>query len=108
MASFRKLREGLLSLTRQCLPSLANSLYAQSLIPQDVYEEVTDRNVGKGERSAALLDCIEARTKTVPLDFIKIVGILEAEPYLESLATQLVQAYCELPTNAYGVIAKIC
>ena len=60
---------------------------------------MTDRNIGKGERSAALLDCIEARTKMVPLDFIKIVGVLEAEPYLESLATQLVQSYCKFVQN---------
>ncbi len=47
------------------------------------------------ERSVALLDCVEARSEAVPSDFIKIVQILESEPYLESVATQLVHSYCE-------------
>ena len=95
VAAFRSQREGLLSLIRHCLPSLTNALYAQSLIPQDLQEEVSDRSIGKGERSVALLDCLQARSKAVPSDFIKIVHVLELNSYLESLAKQLVHSYCE-------------
>ena len=43
----------------------------------------------------ALLDCVEARSRAVPLDFVKFVRVLESDPYLESLANQLVHSYCE-------------
>ncbi len=95
MASFRSQREGLLKLIRHCLISLANSLYAKFLIPEDACENATDRSVGMSERSVGLLDCVEARIEVVPSDFIKIVQILESDLYLQSAARQLVHSYCE-------------
>ncbi len=95
MASFRSQREGVLKRIRHCLPSLANSLYAQFLITQDVLEKAINESVGF-EKSVALLDCVEARIEAEPLDFIKVVQVLETERYLESLATQLVHSYREL------------
>ena len=95
VAAFKSQREGLLSHIRHCLPSLTNTLYAQSLIPQDLHEEVNDRSIGKGERSVTLLDCVQARLEAVPSDFVKIVRVLESDHYLEPLANQLVHSYCE-------------
>ena len=95
VAAFRSQREGLLKLIRHCLPSLAQALYAQELIPEDTRDETTNKSVKMSERSVALLDCLEARSEALPADFIKIVHILESEPFLESMASQLVHSYCE-------------
>ena len=95
MASFRSQREGLLKLIRNCLPTLTNSLYAQFLIPQDTRDRAINDSIGLGERSVALLDCVEARSEVVPSDFTKIVRILESEPYLEAIARQLIHSYSE-------------
>jgi hypothetical protein len=43
----------------------------------------------------ALLDCVESRIVAVPSDFTKVVNILKAEGYLESLADALIKSYCK-------------
>ena len=95
VAAFRSQREGLLKLIKHCLPSLANALYAHFLIPEDARERATNESVGMSERSVALLDCVEARSEALPNDFVKIVQILESEPFLEGVAIKLVQSYCK-------------
>ena len=92
---FRKQRGLLLNLVRHCLPSLANSLFAQSIIPQDVCEIACNKTLTSAERGVALLDCVESRIEAVPSDFTKVVHILEEEPFLESLAKNLVESCCK-------------
>ena len=72
-----------------------NSLYAEYMIPRRVYELVCNENKCLGERGVALLDCVESRIEAVPSDFTKVVHILEEEPFLESLAKDLVESYCK-------------
>ena len=85
----------MLNLMRHCLPSLSNSLWSKSLIPPDIHEKALNHIIGSGERCVALLDCIEARLAVEPSAYTTIVHILLSEPYLEVLAKELVQDYCE-------------
>ena len=91
--AFGSQREGLLNLARNCLPSLTNSLQGQSLISQEVFEKASNKYVEESRRCLDLLNSIEERIKAVPSDFIKFVRVLEADTYLEPLATQLVHSY---------------
>ena len=65
------------------------------MIPQDVYDKATNQSLVPNDRGAALLDCIQSRLAAKPSDFTHLVVILESDPYLRSLAEQLVQSYCE-------------
>ena len=94
--TFRSQRGLALSLFRHCLISLATSLYAQSIISQEVYDTACNENKDKNQRCVALLDCVEARVGIVPLDFNKVLHILQSEAFLESLADRLIQTYREL------------
>ena len=85
----------MLKLICHTLPSTTNSLYAESLIPQDIYEEINNHYIGKSERTATLLDCIEARIEIKPSDLAKIVRILGSDHFLDSLAKALVNSYRE-------------
>ena len=93
--SFRCQRTHMLNLVHPTLTSLANSLLASSIIPEDIYQRVSNSNQAALERSVTLLDCIEARISSVPSDFKKIVQILQSDSFLETLADGLVQSYCE-------------
>ena len=86
----RSQRGLLVNLVRHCLPTLAESLYAQSLISRDVHEKVFNQNFSCNERSATLLNCIEDKVEVDPSVFSKIIGILKSEPYLSSLADHLI------------------
>ena len=92
---FRSQRGVLLNLIRHCLPSLANSLLAENIIPQDLCERACNQCLGSGERGGAVLDCIEAAIQAVPSDFTAVVQILESERFLRSQAEKLVEIYCE-------------
>ena len=92
---FRSQRGLLLNLIRHCLPSLANSLLAENIIPQDLCERACNQCLGSGERGGAVLDCIEAAIQAMPSDFTAVVQILESERFLESEAKKLVENYCE-------------
>ena len=85
----------LLNLIRHCLPSLASSLYAKSMIPEDIKEKACNQNLGSNERGVALLDSVQSKLEGEPSNFSKFVAILESEPYLRSQAEQLVKNYCE-------------
>jgi hypothetical protein len=65
------------------------------MIPRGVYELACNENKGPSERGVALLDCIESRIEAVPSDFAKIFHILEAEPFLRTLAHALIKSYCK-------------
>ena len=93
--AFRSQLDLLLNLIRHCLPSLASSLYAKSMIPGDIKEKACNLNLGSNERGVALLDCVQSKLEGEPSDFSKFVAILESEPYLRSQAKQLVKNYCE-------------
>ena len=93
--SFRCQRQHILNLVQPTLTSLANSLLASSIIPEDVYQRVSNSNQVALERSVTLLDCIEARISSVPSDFKKVVQILQSDSFLQTLADGLVQSYCE-------------
>jgi hypothetical protein len=66
------------------------------MISQDVCEKACNPCLGSNERGRALLDCIEAGVRALPSGFTKFVRILEADPFLESQAEELVKCYCEL------------
>ena len=93
--TFRSQRGLVLNLFRHCLISLADTLYAESIISQEVYDIAYNEYIGKNQRCAALLDCVEARVGLVPLDFNKVLHILQCQPFLESLADRLILTYCE-------------
>ena len=85
----------LLNLIRHCLPSLASSLLSESMIPQCICEKACNQSLGSSEKGVALLDCIESHFEAEPSDFVKLVDILESEPFLTKLAEKLVKSYCE-------------
>jgi hypothetical protein len=94
-AAFREQRELLLNLIRHCLPQIPDSLFAERLVPRGVYELACNEIKGPSERGVALLDCIESSIEAVPSDFTKVVHILKADGYLESLADALIKSYCK-------------
>ena len=85
----------LLNLIRHCLPSLANSLFVQGIISRDVYERAFDTSLTRSERGVALLDSVKSGIEESPSDFIKVVHIIEKEPFLESLSKDVVKSYCK-------------
>ena len=93
--ALRKQRSLLLNLIRHCLPTLANSLFAESMIPQDVYERACNQTSTSSERGVALLDCVESRIEALPSDFTKVVHILDEEPFLAPGVEELRKSYCE-------------
>ena len=84
---------------------MANSLFAEYMIPQGVCELVCIGNKGASERGVALLDCVESRIEAVPSDFTKVVLILEADGFLQPGAEELVKSYCE---SIQCVIMPLC
>jgi len=93
--SLQSQRELLLNLIRHCLLSVSNSLWTKQLISQDVRESISNNFIGSNQRSVLLLQCIEAKIKTDPSAYVHVIDILESEPFLESLAGELVRSYCE-------------
>ena len=91
--AFKKQRVLLLNLIRHCLPSLTNSLHAEFMIPQDVYDKATNNVISENERGLVLLDCIEGKIVEDSSNLKKIVNILESERFLASQAEQLVKGY---------------
>ena len=65
------------------------------MISEDVYEIVCNDSKEISKRGVALLNCIETRLQVYPADLAKLVELLEAEPFLESLAKDLLQSYSE-------------
>ena len=93
--SIRSQRDLLFKLTPHCLPSLAESLYSQFIISQDVLDNVCNQSLAIGDRVRALLNCIEGRVDAVHSDFTKVVHILQSDPFLSHGAEMLVKSYCE-------------
>ena len=93
--AFRSQRTLVLNLIRQSLISVANSLYAEFMIPREVYEKASNQSLGSNERGVALLDSVQSKLEGEPSDFIKFVVILESDSYLRSQAEKLVKSYCE-------------
>ena len=81
------------TIIRNDLTNIAIKLYADSIIPQKTLDEVTNRSLGKDDRTVALLNAIEAKIEVRPSDFTKLVNILDSEPYLSTLAKGLVHSY---------------
>jgi hypothetical protein len=93
--TLRRHHKPLLNLIRHCLPQVTDSLFSQAIIPRHVYEKACNEHLGSTERGVVLLDCVMSRLEAVPSDFSKVVDILKAEPFLESLANDLILSYCE-------------
>ena len=74
---------------------MANSLFAEFMIPKSIQQKVCNEHKDVNERGVALLDCVESRLEVMPSDLTKVVDILESEPFLRSLADRLVDSYCE-------------
>ena len=102
--ALRSQRGLLLNPIRHCLPTLANLLRAEYIIPDDVYEDVCNQAVSKSKRCGDLLECMEDRVESFPSDFIKIVHILESEPFLQHIAAELVHSYCECKTWPLAIL----
>ena len=106
---FRSQRSELSTIIRNDLTNIANKLYADSIIPQKTLDEATNRSLGKGYRTVALLSAIEAKIEVQPSDFTKLVDILDSEPYHSTLAEGLVHSYntsCKFNNN-YTVYAHL-
>ena len=91
--AFRTQRNLFLNLVRHCHLQIADSLFSKKIIPTQVKDKVINPHLDISERVVALLDCVESRIEAVPSDFTKVVHILEEEPFLESLAKDLVESY---------------
>ena len=79
-----------------CLPFIPDKLYSASMISRDARVKACDPFLGTiHERTGALLDCVEARIKTVPSDFAKFIEILKSDVYLQSVAENVIKSYRE-------------
>ena len=85
LSVFRSQRELLLNLLKHCLLKVANTLFAEGMISEEVYETASNTSKSPSERGVALIDCLETRLKAFPEDFRRVVEILETEPYLRTL-----------------------
>ena len=95
VSAFKRQRPLFLKLICHCLLTVTNFLYAKGMIPEDVYHIACNTSKNVSERGMALLDCIETRLQVYPADLAKLVELLEAEPYLRSLAKDLLQSSSE-------------
>lgn len=93
--AFRRLRPCLQNLTRHCLPTLANSLLAEYIIPRNVSDNACNPAINMDQRCVGLLQCVEDRLEVMSSDFTKVINILHSEPFLECVATELVHSYSE-------------
>ena len=93
--ALRTQRGRLLDLLRHCLPEIADPFFAHRMISRKIRDKAFNSHLDITERGVALLDCVESRIEAVPSDFTKVVHILEEEPFLESLAKDLIQSYCK-------------
>ncbi len=80
-------------LIKQCLQSLSNSLYGKKLLPEEVYERVGNTSLGQIERAKAILDSLEDIFLSDPNSLHKVIRIMKSEPYLTTLADQIIQSY---------------
>ena len=81
---------------RHCPSSLADSLYSQSIIPEDAHRKAQKESVDEDEKSRALVSCVEDRLEIEPSDFKKFIDILsDCDRYLGTLGSRLIQSYCE-------------
>ena len=74
---------------------MANSLFAEFLIPQDVYDRVQDVHQNITERVGTLLDCIEAKIEAIPSDFRKVIKTMASEHFLRAVVDELIHSYCK-------------
>ena len=101
-------QRGLLrNLFRHCLPTLADALFSEGVIPEDLKMRACNMYLDANVRSVELLDCIEARVRAVPSDFTKFIGILKEERLFESQPEELIRRYCELPFRCDSVEQKL-
>ena len=85
-----------LNLARHCLVSLANSLFAEEIIPRDVLEETTSDSSNSSKRCLALFSCVEDKIGVVPSDFAKVVRILDCDSFFKELVKELIKSYGKL------------
>ena len=78
---------------KHCLSSLTNSLYARSLITDEVYEKASNETLGKTERAKAILDCLEDKFRMKSSNFTVAVDVFRSDAFLESLADKLIKSY---------------
>ena len=93
--AFRRNYSDLSNIIHDTLPSLANDLFAKSIITNKVREKVLNTSLGTIDRAATLLDATQTKIRVNPSDFIAFIEILDSEPYLKSTAKRLVQSYCK-------------
>ena len=99
--ALRTQRGRLLNLLRHCLPEIADPFFAQRMISRKIRDKAFNSHLDITERGVALLDCVESRIEAVPSDFTNVVHILEEEPFLASLAKDLIQSYCKCMYKAW-------
>ena len=95
--ALRSQRDKLQNLLQHCLLGVSQSLYSRSIIPNQVLDTVRNHHLklNSTERCAYLLDCVESRIEVLPSDFTEVIRILVEDPFLQQLAEDLVQSYCE-------------
>ncbi len=96
LEAFRHQRESLYSLIPHTLYQMANSLYSKAIISKETYDTAINESLDMPKRTMALLDGMEFRIKKLPSDFREIVCILKSEPFLSTLADELVHSYIKL------------
>jgi hypothetical protein len=90
--TLQRQRLSLLDNIRYCLGTVANALFAEFIIPQDLCEEACNESKGSTERGRALLDCVASRIELSPSDFTKVVRSIL---FLQPVAKALVKSYGE-------------
>ena len=93
--ALRSQRVNLLNLIRHSLLMFTESLRAEGIISQEVYEIACNDSKEITKRAVALLNCLEDRVEAVPADFTKLLDILQADSYLDPLHKYLLQSYSE-------------
>ena len=98
--AFRTQRDQLLNLLQRSLHgAIFDSLCSSGIIPEHVRDTMRPGQApgqGPGKSNYAfLLDCLESRIEAVPSDFTVVVLTLEKDHFLQQLAKDLVQSYCE-------------
>ena len=90
---FRSQRDDLTLQLKHSLTEIASKLYAKAVITPASLERVVNQAQIPSVKTIVLLNAVEDRIKVEPWVFTEFVEILDSEPSLRSLASELVRSY---------------
>ena len=94
LEAFKSQRENMFRLFCSCLPELANSFYAKSLIPNPVLKKLCNESLDKTNVCVELMNSLEDKIASDPFFFTEIVHVLQsADVYLKKIPEDLVTTY---------------